>query len=195
MASENEVTPTGPDTPASPAPETPPAETPQAEIEALKAGVQAMRAENDTLTDRVLRIAADLENLRRRTTKERTEWADRAVEGVVRDLLPALDAFDRALSSGETGADAATLLEGMRLTRRLLDGALAARGVAPIDATGEPFDPARHEAVTMKPATGDEKAGSVVAVLEKGYRLGDRTVRAMRCVVASAPPEPGNQEN
>ncbi len=191
MASENEVTPTGPDMPATPAPETPP-------TEAAPAGIEALRAENEGLKDRVLRLAADLENLRRRTAKERTEWADRAVEGVVRDLLPTLDAFDRALSSGETGADAATLLEGMRLTRRLLDGALTARGVAPVDATGEPFDPARHEAVTMRPAAGDEKPGDVVAVLEKGYRLGDRTVRAMRCIVASAPPapepEPGTKE-
>jgi molecular chaperone GrpE len=150
----------------------------------------ALREENAKLADRLLRLQAEFDNFRKRSAKERTEWTDRAIEGLILDVLPVLDAFDRAIGIAEQGADAATLAEGIRLTRRLLDGALSARGLAVVETVGQVFDANLHEAIASRPAAGGEVPGTVVSEILKGYRLGERTIRPSRAIVAVAPAVP-----
>jgi molecular chaperone GrpE len=171
------------------APETPP---PTAESEARPAdSSEALTEENAKLADRLLRLQAEFDNYRKRSAKERAEWTDRAIEGLILDVLPVLDAFDRAIRSADEGAGPATVAEGIRLTRRLLDGALAARGLVPVEAVGKPFDAAVHEAAASQPATEGNPPGTVAAEILRGYRLGGRTIRPSRTIVtvaAAAPP-------
>ncbi|MFQ5699921.1 MAG: nucleotide exchange factor GrpE [Myxococcota bacterium] len=163
------------------APPTPPA-PPAAEGDA-----STLQAQLDEARDKYLRLAADFENYKRRTLRERQELFQYANEGLVKELLVTVDNLDRALdyaqqSIGEDGDK--TLLEGVELTRRSLWGALEKIGVAMEDPTGEPFDPNLHEAVRQV-STSAVPAGHVVEVLQKGYVLKDRLLRPALVVVSS----------
>lgn len=161
---------------AGPAPET-----------GVEDALAALERERAQLLDRLMRLTAEFENYRKRIAREQAEWRDRAVEDLVLDLLPVLDSFDRALAEDAAEADPAALRAGMELVRKQLRDALAARGVEPIEAVGRPFDPAVHEAFLSRPAGEGEEPGSLVTEVVKGYRLGDRTIRPTRGVVAAAP--------
>jgi molecular chaperone GrpE len=135
-----------------------------------------------------MRLQAEFENYRKRMDKERAVWQARAMEGLVLDLLPALDSFDRALADvgGEAPAPEA-VIDGMKLVHKQLLDALSRNGVEPIEAFGESFDPNLHEAFASRPPGEGERAGSVVEEFVKGYRMGDRVIRATKAVVAAAP--------
>ena len=134
-----------------------------------------------------MRVTAEFENYRKRISREQREWRARAMESLVLDLLPVQDSFDRAIESADDSADAASILEGMRLVHRQLVGALERHGVKPIEALGEPFDPQLHEAFSSRPVEEDEEPGTVVLEIEKGYLMDDRTIRATKGIVAVAP--------
>jgi molecular chaperone GrpE len=146
----------------------------------------ALAQEKTELMDRLMRVTAEFENYRKRIAREQAEWRDRAVEGLVLDLLPVLDSFDRALAAEESAADPDALRHGMELVRKQLSDALTARGVKPIEAVGEPFDPALHEAFLSRPVDEGEEPGTLVEEVVKGYRLGERTIRPTRGIVAVA---------
>ena len=139
------------------------------------------------LLERLMRLQAEYENYRKRAAREKVQWTGRAVEGLVLDLLPALDSFDRALESARESTDAKAILEGMELVMRQLLDALAQNGVKPVDAKGEPFDPNHHEAFLSRPVEQDEAPGILVEEILKGYRMGDRTIRPTRGIVSVAP--------
>jgi molecular chaperone GrpE len=157
----------------------------------------ALQAENAALRDRLLRALADAENTRRRA--ERTAKAARqyAVADFARELLAVADNLQRALAAAEqapdTPADTA-LIEGVRVTERMLMATMERFGVRKIAALGAPFDPARHEAV-MEIDDLSQSPGTVVRVLEDGYTIHDRLLRPARVVVAkrradaSSPPK------
>jgi molecular chaperone GrpE len=138
--------------------------------------------------DRYLRLAADFDNFRKRAARERSEMAVYANERLVKDLLPILDDLERALEAAAAHEEA-KLEEGVRLVHRSLADLLAKEGLARIDVTGK-FDPHVHEALLAQPS--DEEEGTVIQVLQNGYRLGDRVVRPARVVVA-APAEAAEQ--
>ena len=135
--------------------------------------------------DRLLRLAADFDNFRKRALRERQELVTLANERLVKDLLPILDDLERALEAAAQHQEA-QLEEGVRLTHRALAGLLEQNGVQEID-TSSRFDPHVHEALLTQPSEAEE--GSVIDVVQKGYTLGDRVVRPARVVVAAAPPE------
>ena len=109
----------------------------------------------------------------------------------MRDLLPVLDSFDRALEAAEGSTDAQVLLDGMNLVMRQLADSLAKNGVKPIDAKGQPFDPNHHEAFLSRPVEQGEEPGVLVEEILKGYRMGERTIRPTRGIVTVAKePEP-----
>lgn len=151
-------------------------------------------AEIAELKDRLLRAVAETENLRKRAAREREEAARYAISGFARDVLGVADDMARALGgppeSAREAADAKALVEGLELTRRNLDAALERHGIARIDPAGEPFDPNLHEAMFEVDAPG-AAPGSVVQVVEAGYRIHDRLLRPARVGVArrAAPPE------
>ena len=139
--------------------------------------------------DRLLRLAADFDNFRKRALREREELVTLANERLVKDLLPILDDLERALEAAAQHQEA-QLEEGVRLTHRALAALLARNGVKEIE-TGAMFDPHVHEALLTQPSEAEE--GSVIDVVQKGYTLGDRVVRPARVVVAAALPESGDE--
>ena len=136
--------------------------------------------------DKYLRAVAELDNVRKRATRDVENARKYGVERLVSELLAVSDSMEAALASGE-GTDAAALLEGNEATLKLLASVIAKFGVEQIDPAGEPFDPERHEAMTMVP-NPDVEPNTVIDVIQKGYALNGRLVRPARVVVASAPP-------
>jgi molecular chaperone GrpE len=137
--------------------------------------------------DRYLRLAADMENFRRRAQQERRETATTAVASVVERLLPALDDAERALAHVPEGTDEGWL-RGVQLVVRKLQEVLASIGVRAIEAAGRPFDPRLHEAIEFE-ETDAAPEGTVVAELRRGYRLHDRVLRPALVRVARRAPE------
>ena len=151
-------------------------------------------AELAALNDRLLRTLAESENQRRRHRREREETAKYAIAGFARDMLGVADNLRRALEALPDGAaegDEAlkSAIDGVALTERELEGAFARHGVEKIDPEGRKFDHNLHEAMFELP-TADAAPGTVVQVVEAGYVIGDRLLRAARVGIAKAPPEP-----
>jgi len=132
------------------------------------------------LEDKLLRVAADFENYKKRAARERAEYVTHANERLVKELLPILDDLERALVAATEHQEAA-LEDGVRLVHRALAGLLERNGLREIETAGA-FDPHVHEALLSQPSDAEE--GSVIDVVQKGYRLGDRVVRPARVVVA-----------
>ena len=131
--------------------------------------------------DRLLRLAADFDNYKKRAAREREEYVALANERLLKELLPVLDDLERALNAAEDHEEA-QLEEGVRLVHRSLASLLARNGVEEIATDGK-FDPHVHEALLAQPAE-DREQGDVLDVIQKGYRLGDRVVRPARVIVA-----------
>jgi molecular chaperone GrpE len=132
--------------------------------------------------DDLKRLAAEFENYKKRTAREQASLSARATEGLVKELLPIMDDLQRALEAAE-GHEEAKLEEGVRLVHRRLAAVLEHEGLDEIETNGK-FDPHVHEALLSQPSEADE--GTVIEVLQKGYRLGDRVLRPARVVVAAA---------
>ncbi len=141
----------------------------------------ALERERDEYLDSLQRLKAEFDNFRKRTAREQASFSARASEALVKEILPILDDLERALEAAEEHEEA-KLEEGVRLVHRALVEALARQGLEVIDTDGA-FDPHVHEALLAQPVE-DAESGSVVQVLQKGYRLGDRVLRPARVVVA-----------
>jgi len=154
--------------------------------------VEVLKAEAQENWNKYLRSVAEIENLRKRNTRDVESARKYGIEGLVAAILPVRDSLEAALKAATEGdtdnIDIGVLLDGERATLRLLDQALEAVGIAEIDPEGEPFDPECHEAISMLPSATAEP-NSVIVVVQKGYALHDRIVRPARVVVAQAPAE------
>ena len=151
------------------------------DVEELLARLQDAEAKRDEDLDDLRRLAADFDNYRKRELRDRQQLAARAGERVVGKLRPVLDDLARALEAAEQHEEA-KVLDGVRMTRDALAGLLASEGVDEIAADGA-FDPHVHEALMTQPAEGVE-SGTVVQVVQRGYRIGDAVLRPARVVVA-----------
>jgi molecular chaperone GrpE len=147
------------------------------------AGSVDLQRERDDLYDRLLRTTAEFDNYRKRVDRERRDLVDATASDVVRDLLPVVDDFERALSA-PGGADDA-FRRGVELIHRRLLDVLRVRGVEPFDSVGQTFDPTLHEAVTTEPV-GRAREGEIVAEFGRGYRLNGRLLRPARVKVAQS---------
>jgi len=136
--------------------------------------------------DRFLRVSADLENYKKRVSKEKADLIRYGNEELIKELLPVIDNLERALEHTASEGAQEGIADGVKMTLQQFIGILQRFGVTPVAAEGEPFDPTKHEAV-MEQATGDYDPGQVVAELQKGYLLNDRLVRPAKVVVAKAP--------
>ncbi|HXR11315.1 MAG TPA: nucleotide exchange factor GrpE [Gaiellaceae bacterium] len=139
---------------------------------------QAAPAEAD---DRLLRLAAEFDNYKKRTVRERQQYVALANERLVKELLPVLDDLERALQAAAEHEEG-QLEDGVRLVHRSLAQLLEREGVEEIDATGA-FDPHVHEAMLAQPSE-DAESGAVLDVIQKGYKIGGRVVRPARVIVA-----------
>jgi len=143
--------------------------------------VEEVAEEAPAADDRLLRLAADFDNYKKRAAREREEYVTRANERLLKELLPILDDLERALKSAEEHEEA-QLEEGVRLVHRSLASLLQRNGVEEIPTEGK-FDPHVHEALLAQPAE-DREQGDVIDVIQKGYKLGDLVVRPARVIVA-----------
>jgi molecular chaperone GrpE len=150
--------------------------------------VERLRAEVADRQDRLLRTLAEMDNLRRRTQREKDEYVKYANESLLRDLVPVLDNFDRALQAARSTGEAAKVVEGIELIQRELLRVLERAGVTRYSALGARFDPTRHEA-TARVVSADHPAGTVIAEITPGYLLNGRVLRAAQVAVAAAPDE------
>ena len=150
------------------------------------AAVAALQDENASLNDRVLRLAAELENLRRRAEREKAEASRYAIGAFARDLLPVADNFERALAAAPDAVEDSLegFMTGVRMTERELIKTLERHGLVRVDPVGEKFDPNRHQAVAQAPAPG-VPAGHVAQTAQSGFILGDRVLRAAMVVVST----------
>ncbi len=154
-----------------------------AEATASSAELQKLKAERDSLLDRLARAQAEFENARRRATKEQQDFRDYAAIESIRPLLPVLDSFERAVL---VKSDPADFRAGVELIYKQLQDALTKLGVSVIPAKGEAFDPHVHEAIEMV-ETSDARDHEVLEELQRGYKIKDRLLRPAMVKVAKNP--------
>jgi len=161
------------------------AEAAVSEAPAAKADPLAeLRRERDELQDRLLRLAAEFDNYRKRIDRERRDQTHAAVADAVEELLPIIDNLELALEA-PTGSDAEVYLKGVELIHRQMTEMLRKRGVKPIHAVGADFDPRVHQAVVHE-VSAEHREGEVMEELQKGYMLGERLLRPAMVKVAKA---------
>jgi molecular chaperone GrpE len=143
--------------------------------------------------ERLLRVAAEFDNFKKRAIKEREDAQKFGIERLLKDFLPVADNLERALDHAEEH-DLRQVIEGVKLVQKLLETALARHGVTGFSALGQPFDPNLHEALMQQES--DAPAGTVVSEMSRGYKLNERLVRPAAVVVArprsaGTPPQAG----
>jgi molecular chaperone GrpE len=171
-----------PGRPAAAAPAQPDEEL-TAEIDRLRAELDAAQIEMAEHKASLQRTAADFANYRRRTAEDRERELGLAGESLLRKVLAVADDFDRALDAMPDELKAVGWIEGIVLLDRKLRALLESEGVTPIEAVGRPFNPREHEAIASVPATG-RPDGEVVAEVQRGYRVRDRVLRPAMVAVA-----------
>lgn len=155
------------------------------EVAQLRARLSALEAEKKEEHDRLLRVAADLENLRKRQRREVDDARNDTKMRVLKEILPVADNLERALQVSAGEGESAAVLDGVRLVQRQFLQALERLEVSPIEAELQPFDPNLHEAISQQ-ESADHPPGTVIAVLQRGYKSGERLLRPSLVVVAKA---------
>ncbi len=135
--------------------------------------------------NKYLRLYAEFENFRRRNTKERIELINTASLEIIREILPVLDDFERAIESNKEIEDVKALKEGFDILYQKLHKILSSKGLNPIKAIGELFDAEQHEAIAQVPVEKVKEKGIIMEVLEKGYMLNEKIIRHPKVVVGS----------
>jgi len=152
--------------------------------DAQEPALEAVRKEKDALQDRLLRMAAEFDNYRKRVDRDRRDQADAATADALVDLLPIVDDLERALKA-PGGGDIEGFRRGVELIHQQMLELLRKRGVKPIDAVGTDFDPRYHQAVAHE-SSPDYREGEVMEEFARGYMLGDRLLRPSMVKVAKA---------
>jgi molecular chaperone GrpE len=169
---------------ATAAPESTPETTPEPNPQQTLA---ALEAERNETRERMLRIAAEFENYKKRVKREQSDNESKARESVLRDMLEVIDNLERAVAaSAGSGGDPKALQQGVELVLRLFQSKLERHDVRPFEAKGQPFDPRVHDAISQI-ATTEVPPGSVVNEVQRGYRIGERLLRPAMVAVATAP--------
>jgi molecular chaperone GrpE len=148
---------------------------------AASAEMQKLKAERDSLVDRLARLQAEFENARKRAAREQQDFRDYALTDAFRSLLPVMDSFQRALQVG--ASEKSEIRNGVELIYKQLEDAFTKLGLKPIPAKGETFDPHLHEAIEMV-ETSDFPDHQVIEELQRGYKIKDRLLRPAMVRVA-----------
>lgn len=156
-------------------------------IERLESELQAARLEAVEAKQDMLRMQADMENLRKRLVREHEKSRRRTLERFMGDLLPVRDSLERGLeAANDPAATVEALTEGKQLIMKMLNKVMGDHGLQVIDPVGEAFDPEKHEAMTMLTSDQHEE-NTIIDVIEKGYQLHDRLIRPAKVVVSRKP--------
>jgi molecular chaperone GrpE len=170
----------------------PPAAAPELPAATPEERLAALAAERDEMKDRMLRVAAEFENWKKRAKKEQTDSVNEARERVLKDMLEVIDNLERAVAmqaGGNGNVDGPAVLKGVDLVLRLFKQKLERYEVRPFEATGQPFDPRVHEAIS-RVEHPQIPSGSVAVELQKGYRVGERLLRPALVSVSSGSGKP-----
>ncbi|MBO4806616.1 MAG: nucleotide exchange factor GrpE [Paludibacteraceae bacterium] len=154
----------------------------ESEKEEEKDPVAELEAKCQKMHDDYMRLYADFDNYRKRAIKEKADLIKTAAEGVLVDILPLVDDFERAISSMENTESVEGVKEGVSLIYNKLISFLESKGVKAIDAVGQPFNTEFHEAITKFPAPSEEMKGKVIDCTQKGYTLYDKVIRYAKVV-------------
>ena len=155
----------------------------EVEVAAVVGGDERLQSQFDELQDRHLRIAAEYENFRKRTARERAEMWQRAQAEVVSNILDALDDFERVLQLDSASTSTEDVIKGVELVERKLLRELESAGLERVGRVGEAFDPKHHEAIGSLPAETEEEDHTVGAILQSGYKFGGALIRPARVQV------------
>jgi len=155
----------------------------ETEKDETQLAIEKLQAEKVELNDKYLRLFAEFQNYKRRTSKERIELMQTAGKDIVVNLLPVLDDFARAKKAAETDDNEEVFSEGVQLVYDKLHKTLENKGLKAMESNGEVFNPDIHEAITEIPAPNDEMKGKIIDTVEQGYALNDKIIRYAKVVV------------
>ena len=156
------------------------------EIETIEVSeAEKLKAEIAEAKDKYVRLYAEFDNFKRRTSKERIDLLQSAGKDIIVELLPVLDDFERASKAMESATEVEPVKEGVSLIYNKLKNTLQQKGLKEMVSAGTGFDPDLHEAITNIPAPSDDLKGKVVDELEKGYYLNDKVIRFAKVVVGA----------
>ena len=156
---------------------------PLSEVDQLKLQLAEAQEKNAELQDRYLRQAAEFDNYRKRTMKEKAELIKSAAEKLMVAELPIIDDMDRALENMEKGSDAEACIEGFKLIVQKFKNILTQQGLEKIETEGQDFDTDFHEAIALIPAPTEELKGKILDCVQQGYKLGDKVIRHSKVAV------------
>lgn len=161
-------------------------DTPEAgqEVKTLEDQLATAHEELEKQKKEYLFLAAEFDNYRKRTLKEKAEIIKNGGENVLKGLLPILDDFERGIKAAEADANAEAMLEGMKLIYNKLIKYMESLGVKVMDSTGQPFDADYHEAIAQVPAPSEDMKGKVLDTVQKGYMINDKVLRHAKVAVA-----------
>ena len=163
---------------------------PAARLTALEAELEQARRELEEQQEQVLRVRADMDNLRKRTSRDLENAHKFALERFALELLPVRDSLELGLDAASAdNADVAKLHEGSELTLKMLTTALEKSGIVEVAPDGDKFNPDLHQAMSTQPSS-EVEPGQVITVFQKGYTLNDRLLRPALVIVSAAPPAP-----
>jgi len=151
----------------------------------IQSEIEKARAEAAEWKDKYVRLYAEFENFRSRTSREKIAMVGTASEGLMKDLLPVIDDFERSLKAMETSDEVSSLKEGVDLVFHKFTGLLHQKGLKAMETIGKPFDADFHEAITQFPAPDPSQKGMVIDELDKGYSLNDKTIRFARVIIGA----------
>lgn len=164
--------------------ESPEEDSPQGDASGRMQGkLEEAYGKRDELQNKYLRAAAELDNLRKRSVRDREEIASRTRANIIGDLLPAVDAFRLGLQDAQNREEAKSVVEGFAMAMTQMESILGEHGLSLIDAMGQPFDTSLHEAVSHE-ASEDIEEGHVIYTVRAGYKLGDRLLRPAAVVIS-----------
>lgn len=143
-----------------------------------------LQADYDELSDRLIRTQAEMQNIQRRHKRDKEATLKFRAQALAKDIIPAIDNLERALQTEVDTTSAENFKKGVQMVLDSLQAALKQNNIEQVEALGKPFDPTVHEAVAQIPASDGQESGEVIEVLEKGYTLHDRVLRAAKVVVA-----------
>ena len=159
------------------------AEEPVDEMTELKNKIESLEKELENSKKEYLFLMAEFDNFRKRTLKEKSEIIKNGAENAMRELLPVIDDFERAIKALDDNNEIDSLKEGVDLIYKKFMKYLEKNGVKPIDSNDKDFDTELHEAVTTVPAADESKKGKIVDTIQKGYTLNDKVLRHAKVVV------------
>jgi molecular chaperone GrpE len=157
----------------------------ESEVTNLRQELEAKEQESKNNYDRFLRQVAELENFKKRASREKEETIRFANESLIKDLLTVVDNLERAVSHAQGGGNGQPLVEGVEMVLKALLDVLAKHGLTPVEARGQPFDPAKHEAMAQVP-TDEQRPNTVLEEHQKGYMFKDRLLRPALVSVATS---------